>query len=424
MSDNAITHDARVQVVGFGAAALGVPLAADRRTQLSMLLEAGIVFIDAHPSLEAIARNRFPFHIESNSPGQDFLHAISPRHAFADVLSSAAAVSIRRHSHGPVPLRDVGALLNELSRSIVAKCSQHTRSGVLVGRDVATIQVTGDGRFISHDRWRRPIARSSRLVLATGGLETPSDESDLAPYRQRGIPASDVLSGRADVHETLLGGRRPLVIVGSAHSAFACALYLLRMYPSSFDRGGIEIWCREVHLHYRSPAEAKREGYAHGLEAVCTSSQEVHRFSGLRGTAKGLYQRATRGEEGRVRLCRADPHALCRRLAGTDVFVLAAGFRTRTIPIYAPSGREIVLARSGNFVRVDERCRLLDANGKVVPGALGLGLGYARARGVDRYVGVNFFHGSDADAVLEQVLAPCTQGAIREVVAQSEEGTP
>lgn len=46
------------QVVGFGAAALGVPLAADRAGRLGWLSDAGLCFLDAAPDRARLLDSR------------------------------------------------------------------------------------------------------------------------------------------------------------------------------------------------------------------------------------------------------------------------------------------------------------------------------------------------------------------------------
>jgi len=196
-----------------------------------------------------------------------------------------------------------------------------------------------------------------------------------------------------------------VVIVGSAHSAFAVTDLILRSLGGSVRAGQIRIVHRgEVALHFRSVAEARAHGVIPARHQICTERGEVNRFNGLRGRAKGLYLHVCDGRERRVSLVDAGGSATVAAPPGA-LLIAASGYVRRRLP-FARRDRGPIALASDHARSVDDACRLLTASGEALPGAFGMGLGHPRTDpGLHRKVGINCFHGADAAAIVSAVLA-------------------
>ncbi|MCE0445660.1 hypothetical protein LT493_13485 [Streptomyces tricolor] len=156
------------QVIGCGPAALGArPRGGPQGRAATSPWPRGRRSSTAHRPPRPLSGLRFPFLIDANSVGRDFFAGVRADGAFAAALHGRAGRQLReRHDRG-VPLRLVGAFLNDLSRAV----EDVLPDGFTYGADVrgSAAIATAPGRA-----WTGPGRHSSRpesVVLATGGYE-------------------------------------------------------------------------------------------------------------------------------------------------------------------------------------------------------------------------------------------------------------
>lgn len=119
-----------------------------------------------------------------------------------------------------------------------------------------------------------------------------------------------------------------------------------------------------------------------GPRDVCPVTGRVHRLSGLRMAGRDLLRRVwglgESAPEPRVRIVPLggmSPASLQSVLTGASVVVPAFGYRPRTVPVLDADGPVRLRAHTGpRAPLVDDRCRVLRADGAPVPGLLGIGL--------------------------------------------------
>ncbi|MEU4076246.1 hypothetical protein DEJ45_06395 [Streptomyces venezuelae] len=389
------------QVVGFGAAALGVPLAADRAGRLGWLSDAGLCFLDAAPDRARLLDSRFPYAIHSNSRAGDFLEGVRPDGALGPALRMPAGRELSRSAEQPVPLRLVGRFLNDVSTVLEQEVLPDP--AVLLGARVAELRHDEDGGWTSLGADGRELATSATVVLATGAWEdTARTARDLDVDPERVVGSAELLTGSLDRAAGVLRGGGRIVVIGASHSGFATVELLLEKLGHRVTAGAITVVHRSLALSYDSMTRARAEGSLPGQTlTVCPDSGRVNRFSGLRGRSRQMCQRVVRGLEPRVRLCAAGSPEARRATADSALLVHASGYRTAEVPLRTAAGEPIpVRVRRGTTV-VDDGCRVLSRHGGPVPGVFALGLGYPRTGddGVGR-VGINLFHGTDADRVV------------------------
>jgi hypothetical protein len=393
-----------VQVVGFGPAAMGIAVAADRFDLLDRLLDSGLVFLERWPDRATAAAARFPWRILSNSPGRDFLESIRREGAFAPVLRARAASAIVAAPKRPVWLRHVSALLRDLGDRLEALQAARGRGGVRYGAVVARIAIDRAGLFTSYDAAGAPLVRSRAVVLATGARERIEEARALLPEGATIVASSAVLAGDLAPVEAAICAGAPVVILGSSHSAFGVAELILRTHGKLTATGQVKIAVKgEVALYHASLEEARASGSSPAVHAVCRERGEVNRFNGLRGPAKELCLRIRGDRERRVAI--ADVAALPRSFARETLFISALGYTPTSPPLFGADGAPITLATEPGF-STDEKGQLLTPRRELAaPWAFGIGLGHPHLDGSMRpRVGLNCFHGPDAARIVRGAL--------------------
>ncbi|WBO65108.1 hypothetical protein [Streptomyces camelliae] len=368
---------------------------------LTSLLDGGIAFLDRAESSTALGNSRFPYVIDANSKGEDFIAGIRVGGVFGETLDSGAGRTLRDLRDRRVSLSLIGAFMNDLAETM-----ERTAPGsVRYGADVAGLRRESDGTWTSVARDGSPLVTSDCVVLATGG-----HEDIRATAARHGVPAermvgsAQLLRGDFDAVAEVLRKDGTAVILGGSHSGFATAELLLKRFGDSISRNGLALIHRGLALSYENLGEARSARADHAQRhEVCPESGKVNRFHGLRAGPRALCLRALRGHEPRLRLYESGSPSAYGLLARADLLVHATGYRPRHVPLFGHDGRPIWLGvRAG---AVDDRCRLVDTRHKPVPGVFGLGLGYAQSDAWGRRrVGVNTFHGPDSEHIVSQVL--------------------
>jgi hypothetical protein len=166
----------------------------------------------------------------------------------------------------------------------------------------------------------------------------------------------------------------------------AAAVLLLKASPAlPLGAGALRLYHRRpLRPFYRSTEEAQADGFTDfGPDDICPLSGFVYRLAGFRLEARELVLRMLgvggRAPDPRMALCRLtdDNDAATRaELEAADVVIGALGYRPRALPLYDVEGARIPLMADhpGRPRLVDQQCRVLDAEGRVVPGVYGLGL--------------------------------------------------
>lgn len=391
-----------MQVIGFGPASVGLAVAADRIGCLRRWLADGVVFLESRPEGHA---GWLDYRILSNSPAGDFCAGVASEGELAGVLAGGPARELARQSREIVPLQHVDQFVRELCAETRRVAKYHGHDLVRYDSTVARIDCCSDGTFETVDRDGRVLARSRRLVLASGSIEQLDDTRLRAwtgpSWRGTRLDSAQVLRGRADdaiVDALERTGR--IVILGGSHSGWSVAEYLLRAHGSRLGGDAVAIFSsRPVREYFDSVHEALRHGVVPEPAAVCPETGRVHRFDGLRGPSQSLFRAVRDRAERRVRVCAARPE-----LIGPDeLIVTAAGYRTRAIPILTDGGAPLALRASRGQCEADSAGRLADASGRCVRGLYGIGIGYAPRVGGSLRVGINCFHGSLAESILNDM---------------------
>ncbi|WP_414157961.1 hypothetical protein ACMGG8_16875 [Pseudomonas sp. BNK-45] len=385
-----------LQIVGFGPAALGLFIAADRNGRLQALLDGGVQVHERSASFSQWAC--LAYAIEANSPIADFLRGIRSNGVFAQCLRQPRVQRWLQNPEQVVSLVEVSAFLRQLAQVILDLCRDQPNAAIHFAHPVASVRSAASGFSVQGD-WGS--SHSRYLVLACGArVRDLQPQEGAAPTAS--LSCDRVLRGQADplLLQALEQGRQ-LLVLGGSHSAFSVVGYLLERFAGRLPTGAIQVLCRQ-----RPALWAASAGVAPPLQAqdlIDEESGEVNRFCGLRGAARDTLLQIEAGTRACVELHigSADPRPWLSRGA---LLINATGYRPRVPGLLNAAGVSLTLdQRDGNLCK-HPRTHELMVGGQALPGLFGTGLGYADRRGDTLEVGVNFFHGRCAGNILHAVL--------------------
>lgn len=386
-------------IVGGGPAGLAVLLSAHRDGVLRDLLRRGLLILER--SARFGSGQISDYVINSDSTGLTFLDPLhgSPEPELRCILRSPVAKRIASIAEGAVPLQDVGELMGLIGDAMRAIIREYPVSAVLTGCSAQSAKSLGNGG------WEIKVIDSSgavqryqtrRLLLATGAsqpsgrLETERVAGVRVAERwgQRLIQSGQVLcqGGLENVAEMLRDKLNPrIAILGGSTSAVAVAHALLnRLHGVTFQRGGVTIFHRKpLRVYYTSAEEAVADGYNDfGPDDLCPVTNRLYRFAGLRLDSRELLMQVCgiggRAPEPRIALHHLGSHydEAVRSIDAADLVVAAFGYRPNALPLFNRYNRSIPLFAHTDCSAslVDDRCRVLKADGRPVPGVYGIGL--------------------------------------------------
>jgi dTDP-4-amino-4,6-dideoxygalactose transaminase len=388
-------------VVGGGPAGTALLTAASKTGALLPLAASGIAVVERDAVLGRGELGSYA--ITSDSTAETFLTAVknnahagiaslAEHHAGREVAGYAGKLGVPLARTTPF-LEATGAQLASLvaeNGGVVA-----TRSEVLDARQA--LDGTWSARVRNLVTGQERVMRTRSLVIATGGHQSPDE---LRAERVAGVALGDLAGDRLMPGDAFLriGGldqlrariadvRAPrIAIVGGSTSAIAAACLLLKAAPAlPLGAGALALYHRRpLRPFYPSAEAAHADGFTDfGPQDICPLSGFVYRLAGFRLEARELVLRMLgvggRAPDPRMALRQIGQHddaAIRAELAQADVVIGALGYRPRALPLYDSRGTRIVLAAdSGSRPRlVDQQCRVIDAQGRVVPGVYGIGL--------------------------------------------------
>ncbi|WP_434694733.1 hypothetical protein J3P89_15355 [Pseudomonas sp. Z1-14] len=388
-----------LQIIGFGPAALGLFITADRTGQLHSLLERGV---QVHERSASLAQwNCLAYDIEANSPIEDFLKGIRVDGVFAECLNQPMVQRWLQAPGNVVQLTDVSIFLRQLAEIVVALCAGHPRAAIHFGHNVDAVTVVSSGFCVTGD-WG---IRSSRYLVLACGARIRDLQMSAGTAQQPGSPpiCSDrLLRGQADaqLRESLAQGQRVLV-VGGSHSAFSAVGYLLERFHDCLAPQAIAVLCRRRPALWSASSPGAR--LLKATDVVDEESGEVNRFCGLRGAAQQTLLSVEAGQQPSVALHIGDAD-IEPWLEDGFLLINATGYLPRLPALFDQQGTAMTLDQlEGNLCKHRNTGELM-VQGVAVGGLFGTGLGFSDRRGETLEVGVNFFHGRCASHILQAVL--------------------
>lgn len=382
-------------ILGGGPAGTGPLVWAAQNGRLGPWLDRGVAVVERDTGGGSLGQ----YALNADSPGRSFLECLDGpdcEPALTEVRHDPVAHEMEGWRTGHPPLELVDRFERRVHAAISAQIDRHPTSRGYTDATARALHLQPDGSVvvvISAADGERETIHAASAVMALGGQPNTSWDGieratgiDVARWRHKVISSHRLLKhGAAEqVGQLLLSKDRPVraLIVGGSHSAFSSAWILLERMPEvRFEVRGVQILHRtEPRVTYYSRAEAEADSYRFAESDVCQATGRVHRLGGLQGDGRQMWRRM-HGKDGMA----PDNRAVLRSLQDTsrdelvtlfedaDLIVSAFGYRLATVPVFDKDGYPVPLARTGPAVSSD--ARLLDADGRPIPGLFGIGLG-------------------------------------------------
>lgn len=388
-------------IVGGGPAGTALLTAASKNGTLLPLAERGLAIVERDAVLGRGELGTYA--ITSDSTAETFLTAVKDN-------AHPGVAALSQHHSGQEIAQYAGRLGVPLSRTTGFLEATGAELGTLVaanGGHIATRSEVIDARRTDDGNWavnvrnlltgETRVMRTARLVIATGGyqsVEAIGAESvagaplaELAGDRLMGGDAFLRLDGMDALRARLGDKRAPrIAIVGGSTSAVAAAALILKAAPA------LPLGAEALRMYHRRPLRpfypsveaAHADGFFDfGPDDICPVSGFVYRLAGFRLEARelvlrmlGIGGRAPDPRMGLRQIGTIDDATIRDEIAAADVVIGALGYRPRALPLYAADGTRIALAADapGRPRLVDQQCRVIDRDGRPVPGVFGIGL--------------------------------------------------
>jgi len=381
-------------IIGGGPGGLGPLVWAAQHGHLPDWLDDGVAIVERSGRLGGSLGR---YGINSDSLGGSYLECLAPE-VIPDPLrrmrdeAVTREMAVYREAFPPLPLVD--RYMSRIGIAMTEILADHPASALHLHTEARSVHLRSDGSVavFVHDadgRARTLVAQSA--VVAVGGHQPWRDQGLLglrfADCRTRLMPSNELLShaGLAEA-DTILGtaGERRIVILGGSHSAYAVAWALLELPGAAHLKAGqiAIVQRRPPRVFYPDQAAADVDGYPVHPGDICPRTRRVNRMGGLRGHGRDIWRRimARPGTEAETRIAIVDVADFSTDELRTlmDEAALVApclGYRSATLPIIDEAGHRLALRADANGDAVGDDCRLVLADGSVLPNVYGIGLG-------------------------------------------------
>ncbi len=385
-------------IVGGGPAGTALLTAATKQDRLGELARGGLAVVERDAVLGRGAIGNYA--ITSDSTAETFLTAVKDN-AHGEIAAledhlSGQEIALYKGGKTGVPLSRSTPFLEATGARLGQIVAEH--GGVVATRsEVIEARRTSDGDWAARVRnlttGEERLMRTASIVIATGGYQS---REHIAAEKIGGVALGELAGDRLMLGDDFLalGGVERLrerlshtpapriAIVGGSTSAMAAAALILKAAPA------LPLGLGALSLHHRRPLRP----FYHSVEAawedgfsdftpddVCPVTGFVYRLAGFRLEARELVLRMLgiggRAPDPRMALRMIGEHS-ADEIAAADVVIGALGYRPRALPLFDADGTPIALMADapGRPRLVDQRCRVMDAEGNPVPGVYGIGL--------------------------------------------------
>jgi hypothetical protein len=379
-------------VIGGGPGGLGPLIWAAQQGLLPAWLDRGLAIVDRQGHLGGTLGR---FGINSDSLGGSYLECLDapglPR-SLRNLRFDPVSHEMARYRDGFPPLELVDRYMRRLGGAIETIVRDHGNADFRPHTEVKVLRLRRDGAVeadlhAAHGGRSTLVARS--VVVALGGRQNWPEPPLLFDLTMAEcLMTSDRLLARAGLGEAtaiLAGvGARRIVILGGSHSAYSAAWALLQLPGAErLGRGQIVILQRQAPpVFYPDREAAEADLYPVAPDDICPRTRRVNRLGGLRGNGRDLWrqieQRPGATPERRVMampLQGVDADGLRDMIGRAALVVTAFGYRAASVPIFDIDGRRLALSADSGGASVDAQCRMMLADGSVLPNVFGIGLG-------------------------------------------------
>lgn len=413
--------DYKAIILGAGPAGTGPLVCAHQRGDLERLLDTGILIVDKSPQMGRGSIGHYG--VNADTYTDTFLECLDrgDERVLARMRSAPITAELERYRGWCLPLRLVGEFMAELGAALRDLIDAHPRSQFWPETEAVALRHLPDGRFQvdldTADGLRTVTA--DRVVSALGARQcrdwtvnsaiVPGVDLSAPAYQRKVMLTNEVLSEAwlPTLRSHLLSAsNRKVVIIGASHSTTSTTWMLLNRTGIDFGPGDITLLHREpFRIFYPTREAALADGYNDFGEAdFCPVTGRLYRLAGLRFDSRELVRQflgvGDAPPETRVRVYPLDRTGqlnafdLRSLLDEAALIVPAFGYRPNCVPLFAADGTLVQLLSENPFdyntelpesiaelvsyasapPLVDTECRVLAANGQVIPNLFATGL--------------------------------------------------
>lgn len=379
-------------IIGGGPGGLGPLIAAAQQGLLPSWLDRGLVIIDRQDSLGGTLGR---YGINSDSLGGAYLEYLDapnlPR-SLRELRLDPLTHEMARYRDGFPPLALVHRYMHLIGEKIEGIVRAHGKARFLPRTEAKALRLRSDGsveaELLSADGTRTSLGARTAIVALGGRQNWPEPpllfDLTLADCL---MPSDRALSsaGLAEARSILANaGARRIVILGGSHSAYSVAWALLQLPEAQqLRRGQIVILQRQAPpVFYPDREVAEADLYPVTLGDICPRTQRVNRLGGLRGNGRDLWRQIERrpGVDPEPRVVAMPLQSLDEAVLRTFIeraalVIPAFGYRAASLPLFDARDRRLPLNADSGGASVDDQCRLMLADGSVLPNVFGIGLG-------------------------------------------------
>jgi hypothetical protein len=386
-------------IVGAGPGGIGPFVWAAQQGLLKDWLRAGVALFDRR---RVIGGTLGRYAINSDSLGGAYLECLDApagQDFFQYLRNDPAAKDLEPWRNSFPPLALVDRYLHRLGTLLEAAISASSGSDFFSETDVRALHLRKDGTVMAeamtYGGGRFQIEARTAVMALGGRQNTPTHfetrdgiKVELARWANKPTMTSDMVltaKGLARTQRILEeAGNRRIVILGGSHSAYSVAWAITHFLPHvPFQTGDIVMLARRPpRIFYEDRNAADADLYPVSEYDICPRTLRVNRLGGLRGNGRDMWRRIeNRRDAEPERRVSVAPYSGLSSEAVADILDRAAlvipafGYRARTIPVFGTEGQRLDLRADRGGTAVDDKARIVLANGEALPNIFGIGLG-------------------------------------------------
>ena len=240
-----------------------------------------------------------------------------------------------------VNLSLVGKYLEDIYGYIKKNESIDDRISISTNSEVKKIIKKENGEFdITYQKNDETFTISSKKVAFNIGGKSKERHNSLGKIK---VNSDDVIKG---VYDKNIKDKsiKNISIVGSSHSAVSC---LIRIIEQLNFKGPIKILTnKKFRFYYSSPSDAEKDNYLFQKDDICSLSQRVNRYSGLRYDSHIFAKKIYDGIYENIEIFNtkeASDDSVFNILNNSDLVINCTGYESKLINMKDQNDKEIEL---------------------------------------------------------------------------------